>query len=177
MIDLYSLYLIVLRTVHIVAGALWVGAAVFHFFFVTPTVQALGPVGPKFTQELMGKRRFPMFMNMASALTILAGGLLYWATSGGFSGAWLRSGPGIGFTLGSLVALVVYGIGFFLIRPRAARMGVLGQEIALAGGPPTPGQGAELHRLDQEMVRIEKIDVVLLLAALILMATARYWPF
>jgi hypothetical protein len=175
--DAFTFYLLVLRIVHIVGGALWVGCATFLLIFVRPTVQGIGPAGPKFMQDLIEKRRFPLFMNVSSALTILAGGLLYWSTSGGFEVTWLRSGPGIGFTLGALVALVVYGIGFLMIRPRAATMGALGREIGMVGGKPTAEQGAKMHRLDEEMGKIERVDVLLLMVSLILMATARYWTF
>lgn len=177
MMDLYSIYLIVLRIVHIIAGTLWVGSAVYYFFFVEPTVKELGPAGPKFMQNFIGKRRIPLFMNTVSSLTVAAGALLFWATSGGLQGAWLSSGPGIGFTIGSVAGIVVFGIGFFMIRPRAERLSAIGGAIAISGGPPTPEQGAELQRLDEEMTRIERVDVALLMISLFAMATARYWAF
>lgn len=170
-------YMILLRTIHIVAGALWVGSAVFYLLFVEPTVKVLGPAGPKFMQDLIDRRRYPLFMNAVSALTVLAGLLLYWNTSGGLNMGWVRTGPGTGFTLGSLVALVVYAIGFFMLRPRAERMRALGQEIGRAGGPPTSAQTAELHKLGQELTSIGRWDAGLLTVSLIAMATARYWTF
>jgi hypothetical protein len=170
-------YLLLLRTVHVVAGALWVGSAIFYLLFVEPTVKGLGASGPKFMQDLIDRRRYPLYMNVVSALTILAGILLYWSTSGGLQLAWVRSGPGLGFTLGSLVALVVYLIGFFMLRPRAERMGWLGREIGRAGGPPTAVQAAELQKLGEQMTSIERVDALLLTVALLLMATARYWAF
>jgi uncharacterized membrane protein len=175
--DAFLLYVLVLRIVHIVAGTLWVGAAVSYFFFVEPTVKLLGPAGPKFMQGLIEKRRYPAFMNTVSMLTIVAGILLYWTASGGLQPAWITSGPGLGFTIGAIVAIVVFGIGFFMIRPRAERLGALGKEIGMAGGPPTPDQVAELQKLDAEMRRIERVDVILLTISLIAMATARYWSF
>lgn len=169
--------LIVLRTIHIVAGVLWVGSAIFYPLFVEPTVKGLGPAGPKFMQDLIDRRRYPLYMNTVSALTVLAGLALYWMTSGGLQMAWVRTGPGIGFTIGSLVALVVYAIGFFMLKPRAERMGKLGQEIGRAGGPPTPEQAAALHTLGEEMTAIGRWDAILLTVSLIAMATARYWTF
>lgn len=175
--NIFLIYLIVLRVVHILAGVLWVGSAIFYFFFVEPTVKSLGPAGPKFMQGLIEKRRYPLFMNIVSALTIVAGALLFWSASGGLQAAWLTSGPGLGFTIGSVVALVVYGIGFFMIRPRAERLGALGKAIGMAGGPPTPAQAAELQVLNHEMTKIERVDAVLLTVSLLTMATARYWYF
>jgi len=169
--------LIVLRTIHIVAGVLWVGSAIFYLLFVEPIVKGLGPAGPKFMQDLIDRRRYPLFMNTVSALTILAGLFLYWMASGGLQMAWVLTGPGIGFTFGSLVALVVYAIGFFMLKPRAERMGKLGQDIGRTGGPPTPEQAAELHTLGEEMTAIGRWDAILLTVSLIAMATARYWTF
>ncbi len=166
-----------LRLVHIVAGAFWAGAAVAYFLYFEPTAKGLGPARSKFMQDLVGRHRYPMFMNMSSMLTILAGLGLYWVTSGGLSLVWVTSGPGLGFTLGSLAALAAFGIGFFGIRPRAERIGALGAAIGAAGGPPTPEQGAEMGRLDAEIHGYERWDVSLLVLSLALMATARYWSF
>lgn len=91
--------------------------------------------------------------------------------------AWITSGPGLGFTIGSLAALAAYGVGFFGIRPRVERMNALGQAIAAAGGPPTPEQAAELGRLEKEMHTVERWDVILLTLSLATMVTARYWHF
>lgn len=167
--------LLALRVTHIVAGALWAGAAIFYFFFVVPAVKGLGPVGPQFMQSLVGKHHYPRFMNITSGLTILAGLLLFWFSSGGLNSAWFATGTGLGFTIGSLAALAAYAVGFFGIRPRAERMNALGQAIAAAGGPPTPEQGAEMQRIDAEIYTVERWDVILLTIALVTMATARYW--
>lgn len=175
--DVYSLYLIVLRIVHVGASALWVGSAIDYFLFVEPTVKELAPAGPQFMQNFIGKRRVPLFMNVVSSLTVVAGALLFWSTSGGLQTAWLRSGPGIGFTFGSVVALIVYAIGFFLIRPRGERLGTLGREIGMAGGTPSAAQAAELQQLNAEMARIEHVDVVLLMISPLAMATDRYLTF
>jgi uncharacterized membrane protein len=169
--------ILALRTIHIFAGVLWVGSAIFYLLFVEPTVRTLGPAGPKFMQGLLEGRRYPLYMNLVSVLTVLAGGALYWFSSGGLQVAWLKSGPGIGFTLGSVVALGVWLLGFFMIRPRADRMGALGKEIGRAGGPPSAAQAAEMHKLSHELTSIERVDAILLTVALVAMATARYWSF
>ncbi|MCK6578265.1 MAG: hypothetical protein L6Q98_09200 [Anaerolineae bacterium] len=167
--------LIVLRIAHIIAGTLWVGAAVSYFFFVEPTVKLLGGGGPKFMQGFMEKRRYPLYMNISSAITIVAGALLYWNTSGNLQSVWIQTRPGLGFTVGSIIAILGYLIGFFMIRPRAQRLAKLGQTIGMAGGPPTPEQSAEMQMIDQQMKTVERVEVILLVIALLLMATARYW--
>jgi uncharacterized membrane protein len=173
----FLFYLLVLRLLHIGAGVLWAGSAIFYFLFVEPSVKGLGPAGPRFMQGLIEKRRYPLFMNIVATLTIVAGLLLYWHSSGGLQVNWILSKPGVGFTIGSLVAIAVYGLGFLMIRPRAERLGAIGKAIGAAGGPPTSAQAAELQQLNAEMHSIERVEVVLLAVSLIAMATARYWIF
>jgi hypothetical protein len=172
-VNVYILF--ILRIVHIISGVLWVGSAVSYFFFVEPTVKGLGTSGPKFMRDFIERRHYPLYMNIVSALTIVAGVLLYWNTSGGLQLVWIKTGTGLGFTIGSLVALVVYLIGFFMIRPRAERLGALGKQIGISGGPPTSEQAIELQQLDHDMRSIERVDVILLTISLLAMATARYW--
>ena len=169
-------YLLVLRFVHIVASVCWAGGALIFFFFVEPTAKALAPMGSQFVQHMVTKRRYSIFMAMASTLTVLSGALLIWQIAGGRWLDYMSTGPGLGFVLGSVVGALVYLVGMFGVKPRADRMAKIGQEIQAAGGPPMPQQGAELHKLDKEMSTLGLIDIVLVAVSLTLMATARYWP-
>lgn len=73
---------LLLRAVHVIAGVLWVGSAISYFLFVEPVVKTLGPAGPRFMQGFIENRQYPLYMNIASALTIVAGALLFWNVSG-----------------------------------------------------------------------------------------------
>lgn len=173
-----NIYLIMLlRFVHIFAGVLWVGAAILFFAFIEPTAKAIGPAGGQFMQYFIERQRYPIFMSIVSTLTILSGVPLYLFASGGLQLSWIKSGPGLVFTVGSVVSILTFFVGFFVIQPRAIRMGVLSKEIGMSGGPPSPAQAAELHTLDQELTRVERAEFVLLSIAIIAMATARYWIF
>ena len=79
-------------------------------------------------------------MLSTSLLTVLAGAVLYLYASGGFNLLWLKTGPGLGFTIGSLAALVAFLVGSIGIGPTSGQMGALGQQIAMSGGRPTPEQ-------------------------------------
>ena len=170
-------YLVLLRLVHVVASASWAGGAFFIFLFVEPTAKALAPAGMQFFQHMITKRRASIFMVTASTLTLISGALLLWQDGSGQWLTWLKTGPGLGFALGSLAGAVVYFVGMFGVNPRAVRIGQLGAEIQAAGGPPTPEQGAEMQKLDRELSRFGYIDFVLVALSLALMATARYWLF
>jgi uncharacterized membrane protein len=170
-------YLLTLRFVHIISGVCWAGGAFIFFLFVEPTAKALAPEGMRFVQYMTTKRRFSIFMALASTLSVLSGALLIWQVSGGQLLGYIGTGPGLGFTLGSATGIVVYFIGMFGVKPCADRMAKIGQEIQAAGDPPTPEQAAELHKLDQEMSKLGLLDFVLVAVSLALMASARYWLF
>jgi uncharacterized membrane protein len=170
-------YMLFLRLSHIVASVCWAGGGFIFFLFVEPTAKALAPMGMEFVQYMTLKRRFSIFMVIASTLTVLSGALLIWQVAGGRWAAWVQTGPGLGFALGSLAGVIVYFIGMFGVNPRAVRLAKIGQEIQAAGGPPTPEQGTELHKLDREMSVLGLADFLLVALSLVLMASARYWMF
>jgi uncharacterized membrane protein len=169
-------YLLVLRLIHIVASVCWAGGGFIFFFFVEPTAKALAPSGMQFVQYMVTKRRFSIFMVVSSTLTVLTGALLIWQFASRNWLAYIQTGPGLGFTLGSITGIVVYFVGMFGVNPRAVKMSKIGQEIQAAGGPPTPEQSAELHRLDRELAAYNLADFLLVALSLVLMASARYWP-
>jgi uncharacterized membrane protein len=173
-----NIYLLnTLRLVHVVAGVLWSGAAISYLFFVRPSVQSIGAAGPQFMQILMERRKYPIFMMITSLLTVLAGGALYWYSSGGLNWSWITTGPGLGFTIGSLAALIAFMLGMFGIGPTAGQIAALGQQIAVSGRGPTPEQMNQMRQLEKKVNRIEQVEFVLLVVALVTMATARYWTF
>lgn len=171
------LSLIVLRFVHVIASVCWAGGGFIIYWFVEPTAKSLAPVGIDFIQHMTGKRRFNLFMVVSSSLTLISGALLIVQGVGGEWLAWVKTGPGLGFALGSLVGTAVYFLGMLGIAPRAARLARVGQEVEKAGGPPSPGQVAEMQRIDKEMSFLSKIDFWMVALSLALMATARYWFF
>ncbi len=170
-----NIYMIVLRFFHVVSAVCWAGGAIVFSQFVEPSVKATAPESQKFMQYLMNRRGFSKFMGIVSILTVVAGALLYWNDSMGFQSGWITSGSGIGFTIGAIFGISVAIYGNIAIGARAGRMQKIGQEIAAADGKPTPEQLAELKELDEGMTRAGRVDFVLILIALIAMATARYW--
>ncbi len=174
---MFAIYLIVLRFAHVVSSVCWAGGGFIFFLFIEPTAKALAPTGMQFVQHMVTKRRFSIFMVISSTLTVLSGALLFWEFAGGNWRGYVGTGPGLGFTLGSVVGVVVYFIGMFGVNPRAKRLAAIAEEIQAAGGLPTPEQGAELQKLDKEMSTLSLLDFVLVALSLALMATARYWFF
>lgn len=173
-----NIYLLnLLRFAHVVGGILWAGAAISYLFFVKPSVKSIGPAGPQFMQNMTQRRRYPIFMMVTSLLTVLAGGVLYWMLSGGLTLAWAATGPGLGFTIGSVAALVAFFLGALGIGPTAGQIGALDGRIAASGQGPTPQQIDRMRGLEKKLSTLENTEFVLLVIALVTMATARYWVF
>lgn len=174
---MFLLYLIVLRFTHVVASVSWAGGSFIFFLFVEPTAKKLAPEGMQFVKQMVTKGRFSIFMVVSSILTVLSGAFLLWQVAGGHWLAYMQTGPGLGFTLGSIAGVVVFFVGLFGVNPRAIKLSKLGDEIQASGGPPSPAQAAEIQKLDKEMSTLSAIDFVLVALSLGLMATARYWFF
>lgn len=174
-------FVMLLRIVHIFSGVFWVGAAIVTFAFIAPAARSVALDDPqasqKFVQTVMGRRGLSNAMNAAAGLTMLAGILLYGIDSGGFRLSWVTSGVGLGFTIGALAAIASAFLGRTILQPAASRIGALGAAIAERGTPPTPEQQAEMGRLNARMNSVGRVNITLLLIALLGMAVARYLVF
>lgn len=160
-----DVYFVVLRIVHILGGAFWVGAATVFALFIEPTAKELGAPGGAFMGHLAQRRKLPLVIAISSILTIAAGALLYWRDSAGLKAAWITSDMGLGLTVGALAAIGSFLVGFTVLRPAIDRMGAL-----LAGG----GAQAEIARLATRLERAGKLNLALLFVAVVAMASARY---
>lgn len=167
-------YQIILRVVHILAGVFWVGSAIFVFVYLQPSVKELGPTGQQFMGHLVEKKRIPVVILAAGAVTILAGILLYWRASNGFDLDWISSATGVAFTVGGVAAILALVFGLILVKPAMGRMGSIGQAIAMSGGPPTDAQVSEMQKLGARLALIGQINLLLLIVAVVAMAAARF---
>lgn len=165
--------LVALRAVHVVAGTLWVGAAVMLVAFIAPTVRSLGPDGGRFMQRLIGTSRFPEFMGIASLLATVAGMALLWPVSGGLAIDWLVSPPGATLALAAAVGVAAFAVGITVNKPTAARIAALAGEIASAGAP-SPAQSARMAQLQRRLGLGGRWGAVLLVLSTLGMAVARY---
>src|SRR3954464_13427291 len=109
-----SLYITLLRIIHIFGAVTWVGGSIFMASVMGPTVRAAGPDGGRFMMRLASFGQLSRVLTISGILTVLAGLLLYYPTSGGFNGAWLSSGHGITLTIGAIIGLLAFVHGIFV---------------------------------------------------------------
>ncbi|HEY1870090.1 MAG TPA: hypothetical protein VGG71_03475 [Chitinophagaceae bacterium] len=168
------LYLILLRLLHIGCGIGWAGSAIYLAFFVEPAVKASGHEGAKFMQQLIRTNRFPIVIMLMAIITVLAGSLLIWKMSAGLQTAWVLSKNGMVLTIGALLAISAFLIGFFISRPASFRMAKIANAIALSGEVPTAAQKEELIVLRDRLGVAGRIIALLLIIAIVGMSIFRY---
>ncbi len=165
---------IILRLIHILSGVFWVGSAIFSGFIIFPAVGATGEAGKQFMGYLVTKAKISQRIGIAAALTVLAGGALYWIDSDGLKSSWTTAGPGLGFGIGGLLALLGFVLALLSSIDRATLIKLAGQ---LGNGKPAPEQMNQILTLQKRSNTLGLIGNIALILALACMATARYWHF
>jgi uncharacterized membrane protein len=158
-----------LRIIHIVGGVFWVGGTLIMTFFIGPTVGATAEAGQRFIGHLMNNLKFSNRMSAAAGLTVLAGLILFGLDARAGS-AWVRSGMGVGLSIGAAFALVGLITGIMIGRSAKA-MADLGSKIQ---GKPSAEQVAQLQNIGKQQATISRISATCLIIAVTFMAVARY---
>ena len=155
---------IVLRLVHVVSGALWIGMMAFSTYFLVPALGELGPEGGKVMAALQ-RRRLMTVMPLTALATLISGFWLYARFTAGSPGM-MRTPIGLAFGLGGVAALIAFLIGIVLVRPAMMRAAALAQDPA--------GNKEEARRLRQRAESMSRLVAPMLFFALGAMAVARY---
>jgi len=162
---------IVLRLIHVGAGAFWFGSAILLGFYISPTVAATGEVGQKFMGALVKNAGITRIISAAAGLTVLAGLGLYWIDSGGFSSAWTRSGPGVVFGIGGFFGL----IGFIFGMQIGTNLNALVKVGSEVQGKPTAEQLGKIQTAQKRLAVVGPVSAYSLIVSVICMSVARYW--
>jgi uncharacterized membrane protein len=158
-----------LRIIHIVGGVFWVGGTLIMTFFIGPTVGATAEAGQKFVGHLMNNLKFSNRMSAAAGLTILAGAILFGLDARAGS-AWLRSGMGVGLSIGAGFAVIGFIFGILVGRTTKA-MADLGAKMQ---GKPSPDQISQMQTIRKQQATYSIISAIALILAVTFMAIARY---
>jgi hypothetical protein len=164
---------IVLRLLHIIGGVAWAGTTIAFYFVIGPAIQATGNAGREFAAHLITKARFTTAMSSAGGTTVLAGLILYWIDSAGFTSDWMTSGAGVGFGIGGVAGIVALIFGVMFGRNNAELVKI-GSQIQ---GPPTPEQLAAIQAVQTRQKVVGRVMIIAIITAVVFMATARYLRF
>jgi uncharacterized membrane protein len=167
-----DIFMLILRSIHVLSGIFWVGTAFFFVLFFEPTLKAAGLAGG----TVMGRltlTRFPLVMALSSILTVGIGFVMYWLDSKGFQVNWISTPPGIALTIGSLAGILAFLLGLAVQMPASNRMAAIQKEIQTAGGKPKPSQVEEMQVLQERISTASRWGAVLMVIAVLGMAMAR----
>jgi uncharacterized membrane protein len=168
-----NLLVVILRLIHVVAGSLWVGFAVFVSYMLGPAIDDAGP-GAAGIVPALGRRGMMTLLPLLAVLTVLSGFGLYWKVAAGDFGAFARTGTGIALGCSAVVAIAAYLIGILITRPSMMGAVALLQSMATAPAEQRAQQLATANALRARGARAGKAGSVLLLLAAAGMAVARY---
>ena len=167
---------VVLRLIHVLGGAFWLGAAVTMFLFLQPTAQATAPESQRFMLHLLRNRRFSEVVLAAALLTGVAGAILFWRDTSGLRLALITQPQGLGFTVGGLAGAIALLLFLFVGYPAGRRMIAIAGKLEAERRPPSEDEQRVLAAAQLVLSRVGVTVLVLLVIAAAAMATARYWP-
>ena len=168
-----SVLVITLRLLHVVGGIIWVGSSIFSALFLGPAIQDAGPDGAKVAAALQ-RRGMMTFMPIVALVTIISGLWLYWRDSGGFNVAYMSTPVGFMFGLGGVLAVLVFVVGITVGMPAMRRAGAPQQSLGTLQESERAARMVEIRRLQARAGGIARGASVVLLAAAVAMAIARY---
>lgn len=158
-----ALIITVLRLLHIVAGLIWVGAAIVMSCYIEPALERAGAQGQQVMRRLYSDSNFPRLIPLSALITTVAGLLLYGLMS--YHEA-MSSSMGMILTLGALFGLLAFGHGLFTVWRSAGRFAAMAASDS--------ADEAALGQLGDKMRRNGRVSMWLAIVSLVLMAGARY---
>ena len=170
-------FMIVFRSFHILAGVLWVGAAFLFVGFIGPAAAEVGPSAGPLLAAVVEKRKVAKVITVLGVVNVTAGWILWLKNMSQYPslGDWVTSRFGLVLTIGGVLATISAFVGSIGVGMNVERVVALGGEIAASGGSPTPEQQSRMDQLAKALERHGKTDLLLLVLAVLAMATARYW--
>jgi len=172
--SLATLMFLVLRAVHVLLAAVWVGSTAFMVFFVMPALKDTGPAaGPM--MGAIARKGLNAFMAVLGGLTVLSGFYLYWRLTGGFDPALSATHGAMVFGTGGIAGLISLVIGGAVVGRSMKRMGELGgQASALPEGPERVRLMGESNAARDRGLAGARLVLALQLIAVICMAIGHY---
>jgi uncharacterized membrane protein len=169
-----TLLFLVLRIVHVLLAALWLGSVALVVLFVLPASKETGAAAAPMMGAI-ARRGLNRYMGALGGVTVLTGIYLYWRFTGGFSPELSASRGAMVFGTGGIAGILAVIIGGAVAGRNAGRMEALG---AKAGALP---EGAERAALMTQSAAARdraltgaRIVLVLQMIALACMAIGHY---
>lgn len=160
----------ILRSVHIVFGAFWLGGAVSLAFLVIPWLRSARRLGEMSAAQLITVRRLLTLVAISGVIAVAAGHILYYALWQGFG----LSGPGFWYAAGGQPANIAVLLTTAVAWPAASRIAALARSPANPDLVTADESSATVVRLIKRIAWATQLSAALLVCAVICMAIGRY---
>ena len=158
--------IVILRILHIVSGAFWVGTILFMALILRPKLISLGAgVDRRLTQSI--DRAVNAATGVAGLITVAAGIGLVLKLRWGHFDTFFDSGWGYAILIGFIAAMGAFTMG-------GMAGGAIARAASISNGQPGGEDAATLQALDARIVRLERLHALFLLIAVGSMASARF---
>ncbi|MGH9410673.1 MAG: hypothetical protein ACRD1V_14610 [Vicinamibacterales bacterium] len=170
-----TLTFLVIRVLHVLLAAVWVGCTAFAALFLDRLLADTNRAASASILIVLARRRFHVFMASIGGFAVVTGLWLYWRFTGHFDPALSATMGARVFGTGGAAAIIALIIGGAVIGRALRQMTALAERgTTLAEGPE---RTALLVQVDAARVRIHSaawIALVLQVVALSLMAIGHY---
>ena len=163
-----STFDVIVRVLHVVTAATWLGAAMFAGWFLMPAIIEAGPDGGRVMAGVQ-RRGWVAVAPIIAVFTIVSGIYLYIPYMGS------RSTMGSMLGAGGIIGIVAMILGAAVVSRSMAQANAVTAEIAAAPeGPARQALTAKVRVLRARGLLFTRIVSILVLVAAILMASAAY---
>ena len=116
-----TLVFLLLRVVHVLLAAVWIGMTTFVVFLLMPTIKESGPGGAPLAQAML-RRGLHIYMASLGGTVVLTGFYLYWRFTGGFDPALSATRGAMMFGTGGIAGTLALILGGAVVGKNAKKM-------------------------------------------------------
>lgn len=160
-----------LRILHIVFGVYLAGASIFILFILEPRVKSLG-TGVWHRVLRMIEAPASASLGLSILIVLVTGIAMIIRWRGSDLSSILSTGWGIAMLIGFIATVAAMVVGFGLSFPQGIRL--IKMERSIKGRDPNPAETHEMERIFTRLELVERINIMLIMIALISMPVARF---
>jgi hypothetical protein len=164
-------WMVILRLIHIFAGIFWAGTTFFMVGYIVPSVEATGPEGQKFMQQLSFRSGMTKALLATATLAALSGIIMYILLTD-LDTAIMEGTYYVVLLIGAIAGLAGWIVGYGIQYRSISKMKAIAAEFGASGGPPSPEQMADMQALSQRVGQGGRVTAVLLMISIVAMAGA-----
>lgn len=164
-----TLIFLIIRILHVLLAALWIGASAFAVLFLDRLLTESDGPSPAAVLTTLGRGGMNAFMASVGGLTVLTGLWLYWRFTGHFDPQQSGTMGARVFGTGGLAGIIALIVGGSVIGRTFKKMTALASRAASL--PEGPERTTALSQIEASRARVHKTGWIVLVLQFIALAT------